>query len=198
MSRLPSRLPRFLLPFGLAALVLATSSSAWAQRGGYYPPPPPVYHAYRQGVTFGAGLGIGAMTADACGPSCGGGVAFEFHLGGMLTPRVGLMFDAFPVIHPINSDVNAYNTQYTFAVQAFLTDQFWLKGGFGLAHYSETSDFYGGLGSDTGEAVTLAAGFEIYQAGDFAIDLQLRLGRSFYDVAKDHGVGALLIGFNWY
>jgi hypothetical protein len=192
-----SRLPRFLLPLCLATVVVGAATPAFAQRG-YYPPPPPRYAPYRQGITLGAGIGVGGMSADNCGDSCGAGPAFEFHIGGMLTPRLALMFDIFPVIHPINSDVSAYNTQYTIAAQFFATEQFWLKGGVGFAHYSETSDFYGGLGSDWGSGITLAGGFEIYNSGPFAIDLQLRLGRSFYDVAKDHGVGAFLIGFNWY
>jgi hypothetical protein len=196
--------PRLLPGLCLAALAICASASpALAQyygapRGsGYYPPPPPPMRVYRQGITVGAGVGLGFMSADNCGASCGSGPAFEFHIGGMVTPQLALMLDAFPVLHEINADVEAINTQYTFAAQFFPVDQFWLKGGVGFAHYTETAQNGFGL-SDSGTAFLLAAGFEVYQSGPFALDLQLRLGRSLYNTAKDHGTGALMVGFNWY
>jgi hypothetical protein len=198
-----SRLPRILLTLGLAALVLgATTSNASAQSygqpAGYgYPPPPPPPRLYRQGLVFGLGIGLGAFSADNCGDACGAGIAFEGHIGGMLTPQLALMFDAFPVIHTVNSDTTTTNTAYTVAAQVFLNDLVWLKGGVGFAHFTESSDAFGDL-TDTGTALLVGAGIEVYQAGPFAIDLQLRLEHSFYSTAKDMNEGAFLVGFNWY
>jgi hypothetical protein len=197
-----SRLPRILLTIGLAALVLgATASTASAQYGqpaGYgYPPPPPPTRVYRQGLTFGLGIGLGAFSADNCGDACGVGIAFEGHIGGMLTPQLALMFDAFPVIHTVNSDTTTTNTAYTVAAQIFLNDLVWLKGGVGFAHFTESSNAFGDL-TDTGTAVLFGGGVEVYQAGPFAIDLQLRLEHSFYSTAKDMNEVAFLVGFNWY
>ncbi len=198
-----SRPVRILLTVCFAALVVgATASPATAQYAqqpaGYgYPPPPPPARVYRQGLTFGLGIGLGAFTADNCGDACGVGLAFEGHIGGMLTPQFALMFDAFPVVHTVNSDTTTTNTAYTVAGQIFLNDLVWLKGGLGIAHFTESSNAFGDA-TDTGTAVLFGGGVEVYQSGPFAIDLQLRIEHSFYSTAKDMNEGAFLVGFNWY
>jgi hypothetical protein len=195
------------LGLGLATLLLLGSAApAQAQYYqapppgyGYPPPPPPPRYGYRSGLTLGAGIGLGGTSADTCGDACGAGFAYELHIGGMLTPQLALMFDISGVEHSIpNSSVDTFNTMYLAAVQFFPTNALWLKGGLGLAHYNETDTFTGAQGDDTGKAVMVAAGYEVYQTGPFALDLQLRLGESFYSVAKDHSTIAFLVGFNWY
>jgi hypothetical protein len=199
---------------GIATLlVLGTASVAHAQYQspppGYYapppgygyppPPPPPPPRYYRSGLTIGVGLGFGGTSANNCGDSCGAGFAYELHIGGMLNPQLALLFQISGVMHSIpNSSIDTYNTMYLAAVQFFPTNQLWLKGGVGLAHYTETDVFTGDQGDDTGKAIMVAAGYEVYQTGPFAVDLQLHLGESFYSVAKDHGTLAFLVGFNWY
>lgn len=195
-----------LLGLAIAAFAFVGSpSEAHAQyygqpRGyGYPPPPPPPPRAYRSGLTFGGGIGFGITSADNCGNECGGGFAFELHIGAMLNPQLAVMFDVSSVEHSIpNTDIDTWNTNYLAAVQFFPTNILWLKGGVGLAHYTETDIFTGAQGDDTGKAIMLAGGVEVYQGGPFAIDLQLRLSESFYSLAKDHGQIAFLVGFNWY
>jgi hypothetical protein len=147
----------------------------------------------------GVGVGFGGTSADTCGDACGAGFAYDFHIGGMLTPQFGLLFDISGVLHSIpNSTVDTYNTNYMLAAQFFPIDILWLRAGFGLAHYTETDVFTGAEGDDTGKALGVAAGIEVYRAGGFALDLELHLNESFYSVAKDHSSAAFLVGFNWY
>jgi hypothetical protein len=195
----------------IAALTLAGAApEAHAQyygqpRGYGYPPPPPPPppRAYRGGLTLGAGVGFGSTWADNCNggafQECGGGFAFEFHVGGMLNPQLALMFDLSSVEHAIpNTDIDTWNTMYLAAAQFWPINILWVKVGAGLSHYTETDVFTGQQGDDTGKAVMVAGGVEVYQMGPFAIDLQLRLSESFYSLAKDHGMVAFLVGFNWY
>jgi hypothetical protein len=211
MRRPPHSVLGLSLSVGLATLViLAFASAAQAQYYqqapppgyGYPPPPPPPprgYGMYRSGLTLGAGIGIGGTSADTCGDSCGAGFGYEVHIGGMLTPQLALLFDISGVEHSIaNTSIETYNTMYLAAVQFFPINALWFKAGIGLAHYTETDTYTGDEGDDTGKAIMIAAGYEVYQAGPFALDLQLRLGDSFYTTAKDHSTAAFLVGFNWY
>jgi hypothetical protein len=169
-------------------------------RYAYPPPPPPPRYAYRSGLTVGVGIGFGGDSAQGCGTDCGIGGAFEFHIGGMLTPQLALLFDftAFQYSIP-NSNIDTYNTMYTAAVQFFPTNALWLKGGIGLARYSQSDVFTGeGFGDDSGKALLLALGYEVYQSGPFALDLQFRFADGFYNVVPNHSNAAFLVGFNWY
>src|SRR4051794_25934996 len=95
----------FGLILGLATIaILGSATVAHAQyqapppgyyapppRYAYPPPPSPRYGMYRSGLVFGVGLGFGGIAAQDCGDICGPAGAFEFHIGGMLNPRLALM-----------------------------------------------------------------------------------------------------------
>jgi hypothetical protein len=199
------------LILGIATFAIVGSSSVaqaqyQAPPPGYYAPPPrysygypPPPRVYRSGLVLGVGIGFGGMSASDCGDACGAGLAYDFHIGGMLAPQVALLFDISGVAHSVaNSSVDIYNTMYVGALQFWPTNALWLRGGFGLAHYTETDVFTGDYGDDTGEAILAAAGYEVYQAGPFTIDLQLHFAEAFYSVAKNHSNVAFIVGFNWY
>jgi hypothetical protein len=206
LKNLKHRLIGIVLGIGFAAaLLLVGAAPAHAQyRRGYYyppPPPPPAYGVYRQGLVLGFGLGFGALSAEGCGDVCGGAFSAEGHIGGMLNPQLALVFDAWTTVHPIpNTDTDTTNTLFTGALQFWVTPIFWLKGGVGLGYTHQDSANFGQLTSATGTALMGAGGIEILQRWNFALDLQARLGHTFYSQADGGDVNtfAFMVGFNWY
>jgi hypothetical protein len=185
------------------AVVLGSSSAAQAQYGrpryytqpGYYPG---AY--YRTGLVAGVGLGFGGITAEQCGGDCGGGLSLEGHIGGMVNPRMAVMFDAWAVFHRNTAyDTTTTSGVYTGALQLWVTPILWLKGGLGLGSTSR-SDFFGTIGSSTGFAMMGGLGVELVNTGPFALDLQGRIGHSFFSNNDGGGVTdyAFMVGFNWY
>jgi hypothetical protein len=213
------RAPRIL--GGIAvALIVATVSEAAAQPGAPPPPPPSYGRGYgyyppprdptRYGLTLGFGVGLGAMDSDSNLTKCVNcdfdpiALAFDFHLGGMINPRMAILGEVF--WHAQTIDADGFNwlnqTMVMGALQFWLTPQFWLKGGVGFASLS--SHFDDGFNFDddqidTGVAVMAAAGIEILHSPWFAVDLQGRLASGNYDgVDEQVNVGTIGVGFNWY
>ncbi len=200
------------LGLGIAlATVLGTASAAQAQYApGYYPPPPPPppppRGVYRSGVIFGGGVGVGGFWYSECGDLCGFALSGELHIGGMIAPRLALMGDFWEGFHPFSNDAyngsgTTYNGIYTLAAQYWPTDNLWLKGGIGFGHLSIDSD--AGTLDDSGFAFMLAAGIELFQAYNYAMDLQLRYANATYngagsDSAGDTNMFTVMLGFNWY
>lgn len=164
-----------------------------------YYPPPPVGRPYRDGLIFGLSLGFGGLNAEGCAPGyCGAAFALQFHLGGMLRPNMALMFDSWVNAHAVaNSDESTSNWLNVAALQFWLTNNLWLKGGIGLGTSRRTSESFGTLDSTTAFAAMGAIGLEIVQATNFALDLQFRAGNVFHDDGDVTNL-AFLIGFNWY
>ena len=188
----------------VAALLCGTVSTANAQ---YYGRPRHYYVSpyggptYRSGLVIGGGIGFGALSADQCGDLCGGALSLEGHIGGMVDPRLAMMFDAWTTIHPIpGSDGQTTNTLYTGALQFWPMPMLWLKGGVGLGNTQISSNSVGTLTDATGFAILGAVGVEIVQSGWFALDLQGRLGHTFYAQADGGPITnfAFMVGFNWY
>ena len=208
------------LGLGIAlATVLGTASPAQAQYApGYYPPPPPPppppRGVYRSGLIFGGSIGLGGFWYSQCNDICGGAGAIEGHIGGMVAPRLAIMGDFWEGFHPFSSggfSGTTYQGIYTLAAQFWLSDNLWIKGGLGLGYLTVSSDigyYYNGYTystsvSDSAFAFMLAAGIELYQAYNYALDLQLRYGNAVYtgaglDSAGDTNMVTVMIGFNWY
>jgi len=168
---------------------------------GYYPPPPPPPRGmYRHGLVIGGALGGAVIDAQDCGDVCGGSLSLEGHIGGMINPRLALMGDFWANIRSIpNSDATTWSGIYTAALQYWVNDIFWLKGGLGIGHmqiYSNTQDVV--FGDETGLAAMGAAGVELIQSSVFALDIQGRLGHGFYSQGGDVNNFAFLVGVNWY
>jgi hypothetical protein len=210
-----------LLAFGVVLLTVLGSVSVAEAQGyppPYYPPPPPPpppRGVFRAGIVWGFGVGLGAVHNSGCSDDCGGAFLLEGHIGGMIAPNAALMFEAWGLDHPW-SDVNGndretINSFWTGAAQFWLTPNFWVKGGAGLAVFRQTLDTgtvdnYGNEivveNDHTGLALFGAAGIEVLQSYNFALDIQGRIGSGFY---SDSGGGsfsvqnyAVLVGFNWY
>jgi hypothetical protein len=198
---------KYWIVLGLAAAVLLGSSSkASAQYYGrprYYAPAPAYYppSSYRNGLVLGGSIGFGGLIADQCGDLCGSGLSLEGHIGGMLNPQAALMFDVWTVIHPIpNTDGDTTSTLYTGALQFWLTPILWLKGGIGLGNTQISSNSVGTITDATAFAIMGGAGVELVQRGPFALDLQGRVGHTFFSNNDGGPITqyAFMIGFNWY
>ena len=85
--------------FGIALFTLfgslSTAEAQYQPPPPYYPPPPPPppRGVYRSGLVLGFAVGGGSIQASDCGYVCGGAFMGEFHIGGMLNPRLAVMGD---------------------------------------------------------------------------------------------------------
>jgi len=188
--------------FGLLA-TFGSLSAAHAQYGAprpYYGTPPAPRGVYRSGLTFGGSLGLGAISSDGCGAYCGGAGMIEGHIGGMLNPRLALMGDFWGAAHRWDDGYGTgttYQGLYTIALQYWVTDILWLKGGVGFAQLNFGYDG-AAVPDENGPGIIGALGVEVLQAYNFALDLQFRLGHGFYDTGPDVNNLALMVGVNWY
>jgi hypothetical protein len=176
----------------------------------YYPPPPPPpppHGVYRAGLVFGFSGGVGAIHTNNCGDACGVAGLLEGHIGGMINPRMALMLEIWGADHPFSAGGSSFetiNSFFTGAAQYWVNDIVWIKGGLGFAEIREDFNSYGyGYTSNSSSGFGLfgAAGVEVMQAYNFALDIQLRIGNGFYsDSAGSFSVQnyGLLVGFNWY
>lgn len=212
------RVTRLFLGLGLATIVLLGGSSmAHAQYqapppgyyapppsyGGGYPPPPPPryrYRLYREGLVIGGAIGVGGISAQDCGDTCGVAGAGEFHIGGMLNPRTALVGDFWVNVRDVpNSDATVRHFLYTIALQYWPIDILWLKAGIGGGNMNVSSNVDGyTYGDENGLGILLAGGIEFLHASTFALDGQLRYGHGFYSEGGDVNVWALMIGISWY
>jgi hypothetical protein len=213
------RVTRLFLGIGLATImILASGSVAHAQYqapppgyyappppgyGGYPPPPPPprYYRDYRSGLTLGGALGVGTISASNCA-ACGGGLAWEFHIGGMVTPQFAILADLSGVIRSYDDGAGGTNTLtnslFAVAAQYWIMPILWVKGGIGDAHIA-LSDYTGNTYGSEEDALgfLLAGGVEVLHAPNFALDLQFRLMHGTYSGGGATNY-AFLVGVNWY
>ncbi len=172
----------------------------------------------RRGLAIGFGFGIGGMQSengpircDGCDydPIAGG---FDFHVGGMLNPRLALLFEVWGTGQQLDA-VGANTLMQTMvmvAAQYWVTPQLWIKGGIGAANLSISSDDgFGDTNSidiGAGAALMGAVGYEVMSSRKFSMDLQFRLGAGTYQDDGNGGVGIndqittgmFGVGFNWY
>ncbi len=205
-----------------AAILLAPAVAA--AQPGYGPPPPQGYYSQPAPATAGGfhdrtgrmalgfSVGLGGMqvgdddvTCASCDyePIAG---EFDFHIGGMLSPRFALLFE----VQGNAQTVEENNYGATSLVQAtamvagqyWLTPQLWVKGGIGAASLSYSyDDGYEAQSEniDEGMAIMGGVGYEVLSARNFSIDLQGRLVSGSYE-SFDQSVtaGTVGVGFNWY
>jgi hypothetical protein len=181
------------------ACTLGAAAAAGAQPAAQAPAP-------RDGMLIGFGIGAGEISCE--GDGCNdfteaGGV--EFHIGGMLTPRLALMFDLWVMGHT-HDNLTITHTIATGAVRYWVVPRLWLQGGLGGASAAYRWDgVFVNLEdrTETVPGVMIGAGYEVAASRTFAIDLQFRAGTGFYgeeDGRADlqaHNVW-LGVGFTWF
>ena len=204
--------PRLLAAALLVALI-AAPAFALAQSGP--PPRGPSYGSLqdddgfflRRGLAGGLGFGLGALSTDSgifdC-PDCvvhPVAVSISGHLGWMLDHRTSLGGAYWGQVQRLDFHGDAYGWQHMLmgAVQHWLTPQFWIKGGLGLA--SLQVSYWDGFAEElnVGTAVMAAAGYEVIFTPDFAFDIQVRLGSGMYRYVSDRASTAVIgVGVSWY
>ncbi len=208
---------------GIACLALPLTASAQPSATTAPPPgdpgagpnslPPPDYVSQhhmgpvRRGLMLGFGLGGGAMESSSgpiecidCSDSAMGSA--NLHIGYMLNPRLGVMYEAWGTAQKLDAAESATLVQVLSmaAAQYWVTPRVWVKGGIGTAHLIERyKPSMEGKKIDTGLAVMGAVGVELLQGRKFAMDVQLRGGSGTYDGIGDRITqGSLQLGFSWY
>jgi len=194
----------------LCAPALA-SAQGYYGRGRPVSPAPGGFHNRAGRLALGFSLGLGGMHDDgsaitSCAncdfqPLAGEG---DFHIGGMLSPRFALLFEAQGNIQTISSsglrgaDTTLSQGAAMVAAQVWLLPMLWIKGGLGFSHLQIDDQFFTeDLGG--GAALMGAIGFEILSAPNFALDLQGRIIEGTYNSGNDHLTsGTIGLGINWY
>jgi hypothetical protein len=200
----------------LVLAILCAPALAAAQ--GYYGPGgraprssvPGGFHDRTGRLTWGIGGGIGGMhdggsLITSCVNCDFKPLAFEgdFHIGGMLSPRFGLMFEGqlnaqTVAVDRFNGDTFVTQAAGMFAAQFWVLPQLWIKGGLGLASLRvDDGVFIDDFG--TGGALMGAIGVELLSARNFALELQGRVIQSSYNSLDDNITsGTIGVGVNWY
>jgi len=176
-----------ILSLAAAALVVGWSGGtpAFAQGQGYQqqPPPPSGYapaaaqgpFGHHSGVMVGVGIGMGSVSCDGCETS-EIEVAFDFHLGGFVSPQLAIMWDYGGLVDS-EGDLTAVLASHTAAAQYWVAPKVWIKGGLGVAQayvsFGSESD------SEFGVAGLVGGGYDIMQSNNFVLDVSARL--SFLD-----------------
>ena len=169
------------------------------------------FHDRTGRLAWGFSVGLGGMHDDGNNvTSCDNcnynplTLEVDGHIGGMLSPRFALLFEGQVNAQTIHSDAQNGDTVLTqstamIAGQYWITPQFWLKGGIGLANLQSQDSGYFQQDLGSGLAIMGAAGFELLSARFFAVDLQGRIIEGSYDGVDDHVTsGTIGLGFNWY
>lgn len=187
--------------FAISALALAisvTSASAQSMSSSTGPTPARSSEAVsgRSGFFIGGGLGAGSagLACDGCGSDRSNGLSGYFRIGGTVNPHIRLGFESNGWLKTENG-VDEQVAFWTGALYLYpsLHNNFWLKGGAGLATARETA------GSDElksdGAAVSVGAGYDWAVGGGsfvivpFAGYLRQLSGKATFD-GSDTGVSA--------
>jgi hypothetical protein len=189
-----------------ASIVLLAPTAAIAQNPGTSPPPgapPTIVQPARDGILFGFGVGGGHMSCESSEDVCDGVTeagGIDLHLGYMLRPRIGLVFEIWPMGHT-EDNVTITHVITTIGAQIFVLPRLWLKGGVGHARASWHYKNIIVVGDETENvpAIMGAVGYEVLVGRRFAMDVQLRGGTGFYEEQSGKASNvAVQLGFTWY
>jgi hypothetical protein len=180
---------RKLLTVAAVMLMWGIASNAAAQRGGG--------GVDREGFLIGFAVGGGSMSCGGCESKAGPAVSFQ--IGSMVTDKLAIMLDGTGMAITESDidfgDVTTSNGVSTIAVQYWVADRFWIKGGVGIGTTRISDDT--GSYSDSGLGLMGAAGYELVQKGRFALDLQGRFATTKHSDAHINQL-TFSVGFNWY
>jgi hypothetical protein len=134
------------------------------------PPPPPPRNVLYRPFTIGGGIGFGGLRLHdhATGMTTSeGGMAYTAHLGFGLAPRLILMWDVEGSV--VNRGASFFSqTAHLAALQLFLGDRLFIKGGFGVAQVNQDDISY----SAWGGAGMIGIGYELIQSWHWSFDIE--------------------------
>jgi hypothetical protein len=141
------------------------------------PPPPPRPRTYRP-FTIGLGIGFGGLSAtDTNGNKTFSdrGVSGTARIGFGLAPRLILLWDIEGAVAG-HAAANISQTAHLAALQLFLTDRLFVKGGFGAAVLNREDLGY----STWGGAGMGGIGYELIQGWNWSFDIEATLSGAHY------------------
>jgi hypothetical protein len=127
--------------------------------------------------TLGGGLGFGGLKfIDTTGrTSSEGGVAYTARLGFGLMPGLILMWDIEGAI--VERGYQSFNqSAHLAALQIFLGNRAFIKGGFGLARVSNDT-----VSTNWGGALMAGLGVEVIQGWNWSLDIESTVTGARYD-----------------
>jgi len=149
-----------------------------------------------RGITVGIGLGVGTVTCDGCSDSSTE-VAFDFHIGGFINPRLAIVYDVGGLVDSENGTTAVLATN-TIAAQYWVAPRIWVKGGLGASQIRVSNDF--GSDSEFGFGATVSGGYEIIPAthSSFALDVNARLSHlDFDELSQSAQMFMVVVGARW-
>jgi len=136
----------------------------------YYPPPPPPRRRTDRPLTIGGGIGFSGLQFHdrVSGNSASeNGISYTFDLGFGLGSRAILMWQAERTV--VDNGVSFVSqTAHLGALQLFLTDRLYVKGGLGLAQINQDNVAF----SAWGGAAMGALGYELVQGMHCSLGLE--------------------------
>jgi hypothetical protein len=198
-----------LLILAVLCVPALASAQGYYGRGNPGSPVPGGFHNRTGRLAWGFGVGLGGMSDSGGDISCdncnSNPLAFEIdgHLGGMVNPRLAILFELQGNSQTLHSDVFNGDTFLTqgaamVAAQFWVLPQLWIKGGIGFARL-QVDDTFGVSDVGTGGALMAAIGVELFSARNFALDLQGRIIEGTYNSLNDNVTsGTIGVGFDWY
>jgi hypothetical protein len=172
-------------PFVTFASVLLALTPVLVHAQSAVPAPAPA----RKGFVIGFSLGAGSASCGSCETKTGG--AGTVHIGGMLTPRLALLYDVGVVTFTHNR-VDYAHVVGGATLQYFVRDRVWVKGGIGVAELV-VADTEG----KTRLGLLAAVGADIHRRNRFAVDLSARVAVGRHPGNNIRNLSAQL-GVTWY
>ncbi len=168
------------------------------------PPPPPRPRGQRRGLTLGAGIGFGGLTATDGNKtwSFEGGLSYTFRVGLAVAPNLVLMWNCEGTVTTFRDELDdsaqLNQTAHLAALQIFLLDRLWLKGGIGAAHLDYETSVVSFRG-DWGLAGMVGIGFELIQGRNTSLDIEFSSTLARYsDLGETWNNTGLNFAINWY
>jgi hypothetical protein len=145
----------------------------------------------RKGLFVAAHFGVFVLQPEGLGNDTVNGGAGGGYLAWMLSPRLSVGYDAFGAVHLGLGDTVLSTFLDSIAVQYWIAPRVWIRGGSGAGRQNTAfqSLELGLFG---------AIGFDAYNRGPFALDVQLRTSLLILDEPGILPLASLTIGANWH
>jgi hypothetical protein len=147
--------------------------------------PPPPRRVTDRPFTIGGGIGFGGLALNESGGDTWkhNGLSYTARLGIGLRPGLLLLWDIEgstidrSIVEGAVARVHSFSqTAQLAALQIFVGDRFFLKGGFGMAQFSRDDALY----TDWGGAVMGGLGLELVQGWNWSLDVESTLTAASY------------------
>ena len=171
-------------------------------RYGYYPPPPPPPPprlATERVFMIGGSLGLGALHYRdyLYAPTSDLATGYSARLGFGIAPRLLFLISIDGAVAS-NSGYAYDQTIYSIGLQAFLTQQLFVRGGAGIGNITQKDDWNFLYFGKAGFGLTGAVGVELLQGYNWSLELAGQIVAGFYSDSEKWTGGTVNVGFNFF